>query len=372
MGKGFQHVGEVESRLAKKMVEDNISWKTILKVTGRSRDTINKILNKTKGNKNTIAKGQPRKLDDAAMESVVQSMKKLQKQKHPKGIEVTAAMIVEDSGVNVSEKTLLRELHDRGFKFYRLKERQTLTDDDVKERKAWAQARMGRRATTWVTKPHAIIDNKNWPLYTTGAGRSHAARRSIRGAFQELGDEPEGHMVKPKGGNVKFPAQSVQVTAAVIDGRIRMWEYVGGRWNGEKAAIMYKGPLVKAMKKAFPNQAKKANAKWVVLEDNDPTGYKSSEGMSAKRLAGITTDDLPRRSPDLNVLDYALWHAINLRMRKQEASWPSDMKESADEYKQRLRKTALGLPRSRATKCAGDMARRCGELCKRKGQLFRE
>ena len=179
-------------------------------------------------------------------------------------------------------------------------------------------------------------------------------------------------MVKPKGGNVKFPAQSVQVTAAVIDGRIRMWEYVGGRWNGEKAAIMYKGPLVKAMKKAFPNQAKKANAKWVVLEDNDPTGYKSSKGMSAKRLAGITTDDLPRRSPDLNVLDYALWHAINLRMRKQEASWPSDMKESADEYKQRLRKTALGLPRSYVTKCVGDMARRCGELYKRKGKLFRE
>ena len=30
-------------------------------------------------------------------------------------------------------------------------------------------------------------------------------------------------------------------------------------------------------------------------------------------------------------------------MRKQEASRPLDVKESADEYKQRLRKTALGL-----------------------------
>ena len=29
-------------------------------------------------------------------------------------------------------------LHDKGIKFYRLKERQTLTADDVKERKAWS------------------------------------------------------------------------------------------------------------------------------------------------------------------------------------------------------------------------------------------
>ena len=372
MGKGFQHVGEVESRLVKNMVKESIPWSTILKVTGRSKDTLNRMLKEPKGVKKTIAKGTPRKLSDVDMKAVLQSMKKLQKQKHPKGIEVTAAMILDDSGVDASERTLLGELHDRGIKFYRLKERQTLTAEDVKERKAWAKARMGRRATTWLTKPHAIMDNKNWPLYTTGAGRSHAARRSIRGAFQELGQEPEGHMVKPKGGNVKFPAQSVGVTAAVINGRIRMWEYVDGRWNGEKAANMYTGPLLKAIKKAYPDQAKKPTTKWVVLEDNDPTGYKSSKGMSAKKSVGISTDDLPRRSPDLNVLDYALWHAINLRMRKQEASWPSDKKESADEYKQRLRKTALGLPQSYVAKCVGDMARRCGQLFKRKGQLFRE
>ena len=71
-------------------------------------------------------------------------------------------------------------------------------------------------------------------------------------------------------------------------------------------------------------------------------------------------------------MDYSLWHAINLRMRKQEASWPSDKRESADEYKQRLRKTALGLPQAQVTKCVGDMVRRCDQLFKRKGQLFRE
>ena len=104
MGKGFQHVGEVESRLVKNMVKESIPWSTILKVTGRSKDTLNRMLKEPKGVKKTIAKGTPRKLSDVDMKAVLQSMKKLQKQKHPKGIEVTAAMILDDSGVDASER----------------------------------------------------------------------------------------------------------------------------------------------------------------------------------------------------------------------------------------------------------------------------
>ena len=32
----------------------------------------------------------------------------------------------------------------------------------------------------------------------------------------------------------------------------------------------------------------------------------------------MCSEDSPRRSPDLNVLDYSLWHAINERMREEE------------------------------------------------------
>ena len=59
-------------------------------------------------------------------------------------------------------------------------------------------------------------------------------------------------------------------------------------------------------------------------------------------------------------------------MRAQEASWPTDKKESVDEFKQRLRKTALGLPEAYVKKCVGDMTRRCNELFKRGGKLFNE
>ena len=72
------------------------------------------------------------------------------------------------------------------------------------------------------------------------------------------------------------------------------------------------------------------------------------------------------------MLDYALWHSINLKMREQEAQWPADKKETADEFKARLRRTALGLPESLVKRCVGNMVHRCRALWNRKGGLFTE
>ena len=374
MGKGYQHVGERERHLIQNMQKEGIPWTKIEKITQRSRDTLNKILHPPKGVKKDVQKGQPRKLPPKEFEKVLKAMAKLQKKNHPHGKEVTASMILSDAGVNVSERTLSRELRAKGFFFYKLKERQTLTSDDVKERKVWSKAHKGRTKAAWVRRPHAIIDNKHWQLFTTGAGRSHAARRLIRGAYQKRGEQPEGHMVKPKGGNMKYPARGVTVTAAVIKGRIRMWNYVDGNWNGQKAADMYNGPLLRAMKRAYPGRAKKSGAAWEVLEDNDPAGFKSSKARTAKLDAGIKTDDLPRRSPDLNVLDYSLWRAINIAMRAQERTWPQGKTETAEEFKARLRKTAMGLPVALVKKVVGNMHARC-RLClsaKPPGGLFKE
>ena len=108
------------------------------------------------------------------------------------------------------------------------------------------------------------------------------------------------------------------------------------------------------------------------MEDNDPTGYKSSQGKAAKRESNIVTDDLPQRSPDLNVLDYSLWHAINVRMRAQEAPFPSGKRETQAEFLARLRKTALGLPQREVGKAVQDMRRRVALVLARNGKLFTE
>ena len=72
---------------------------------------------------------------------------------------------------------------------------------------------------------------------------------------------------------MRYPAPGVTVTAAVINGRVRMSEYVSGPWNSSRAAAMYRGPLLRAMKRAYPDRAKRKSPSWFVLEDNDPTGF---------------------------------------------------------------------------------------------------
>ena len=122
--------------------------------------------------------------------------------------------------------------------------------------------------------------------------------------------------------------------------------------------------------KAFPILAHMPRAKWMVLEDNDRTGYKSSKGVAAKAEAGIRSESVPCRSPDLNVLDYSLWHTINLRMRKQERAFPPRFLETEEAFKARLKRTALGLPTAIVSRAMHDMHRRVQLVLEEKGGLF--
>jgi hypothetical protein len=77
------------------------------------------------------------------------------------------------------------------------------------------------------------------------------------------------------------------------------------------------------LKKTWPGKRK-----WTVLEDNDPTGFKSNKGEEAKDNAGINVFKIPKRSLDRSVWDCAVWRGINKRMRKQEKPWPENRRET--------------------------------------------
>ena len=58
-----------------------------------------------------------------------------------------------------------------------------------------------------------------------------------------------------------------------------------------------------------------AAKKYLALEDNDPAGYKSKVAKEAKQDENVRTLPFPKRSPDLNPLDYGYWSELNKRMR---------------------------------------------------------
>ena len=106
-----------------------------------------------------------------------------------------------------------------------------------------------------------------------------------------------------------------------------------------------------------------AKRRYTIIEDNDPTGYKSGPAMDAKAELKIQSMELPAYSPDLNPQDFALWNEVERRMAEQGA--PPD--ETADGFKSRLRRTALLIPKSVVTKMLASMKNRVQSIYEQKG-----
>ena len=147
-----------------------------------------------------------------------------------------------------------------------------------------------------------------------------------------------------------------------------MWHEVKDRWNAGTAVEMYTGPLRRALAKAHPN----VRGSWRVLEDNDSTGYKSGQAVAAKANVGIQEFNLPKRSPDLNPLDFSLWATVNKKMRDQEKKWPKSKRETREQFLARLRRAAMSLPSDYITSIVGALERRCQQVVGAKGGHFAE
>lgn len=140
--------------------------------------------------------------------------------------------------------------------------------------------------------------------------------------------------------------------AGVVD-KIRLWEYIPGRWNGEVAAEIYRSPMARCLSKR--RAAKKI---WTIVADNDPAGFKSSKARAAKKEVGMKELSLPPYSPDLNPLDFALWRTLETRARESVGKRTLTVKE----YKATLRRTALRLSAKIVGKAVEGMRGRIGRV----------
>lgn len=139
----------------------------------------------------------------------------------------------------------------------------------------------------------------------------------------------------------------------------------GKKWNGRVAAAMYTGPVKAVLQYAWPREKKH-----LMLEDNDPTGFKSGLGETAKNAARIKAFVIPKRSPDLSVLDYAIWEFITRRMRAQEHKFSLSKRETRDAYIERLRRAAMSIPKKSIGKAIASMKSRCELLHRARGGHF--
>jgi transposase len=357
-------LSEDEIRLAKSWYLDDVKPRDIATRLGRNKCTITRLLCQKKTRK---TQGRKPALTEAAVDKLEAKLNQLV-QKADAKYEVTVDMLKKSCRSKVSTRTISNALHKRKIYFRPLRSKPVLTEDDVQARKEFAKTHGGHTEAWWSKQLHMIIDVKYYKVYLNSKARGFAAREATRGAYRKLGQGLQKPYVKP-GKHLKYNpgAKSVAVLAGVGDGKVMMWEYVKTGWSGETAAEMYRGPIKRALQSHHPGKRK-----FRVLEDNDPTGFKSGKGMAAKEEVGIQSFEIPKRSPVLNVCDYFLWHEVNRRMRAQEKKWPANRKETREEYLRRLQKTAMSIPAPLLQKATGDMKRRCQRLAEAEGRDIEE
>lgn len=118
------------------------------------------------------------------------------------------------------------------------------------------------------------------------------------------------------------------------------------------------GPIKKVLRQHCGEKRK-----YKILEDNDPTGYKSSKGVKAKKASGIVPIEFPKYSPDLNPMDFFLWADIERRMVRTAPTGD----ESVKAFQKRLRRTALRTSRVLIEKAVDSIKKRAAAIYKAKG-----
>ena len=312
-------------------------------------------------------RGRPRKLTAKEVQRIISVIKAMVQRARGRW-EVTMAMIKKKAKCQASTRCLREALKRKNIKFRRLRSKIQLSKEDRAARRAFALKYKGKPISFWQRQILLHIDVKSFPVYTTKAGRDVAAQRAVRGAYRLPGQGlDEAYVLAPKDARYHPGVKSVKVAGGVSPKKTLVWEQLKGKWTGAAAAKLYRGPVQKALRREYPGKRK-----FSVLEDNDPTGWKSKKGIAAKKAAKIAVFRIPPRSPDLNVLDYAVWTEINKRMRRQERKFSKQKVETKQAYLKRLDGTARRLGEGFLRRSIADMKRRCQRLHDAKGGHFHE
>ena len=281
-------------------------------------------------------RGRKKKLTEAQVTRLVDKRRQLV-QKVKGGRYVSTTEVVMKSRVPaVHRTTALRYLRERGIAWRRMREKPPRTIAHEEDRKEVCRIWRKRPATFWTEHVDLIIDAKKFPVPGSAAAAHRLRQQKVRGVLRTRKEGVEKGFTRPSITKHKFNAGGhVHILAGICGDKVVLWEEIGGKWGGQRAADMYAGPIKQVLQRRRPGKRS-----WLIMEDNDPAGFKSTKGKEAKKDNKMRTLDQPAYSPNLNPLDFSIWSAI-----EKEALARRTPRETMTQYKTRLRKIALGFAR---------------------------
>ena len=189
----WQKMTEGEVKLAKKWYVDGETTAEIADRLSRDQSTITRLLVKRVPRKK---QGRKALLDEAAVDKLADKLNSMVEKADGK-YEVTAAALKRATRTKASDRTILDALHKRGIFFRRLREKPVLTEQDVSDRKAFAEKYEKKPASWWNTAIHLTIDVKHFKVLPHGNARKHVAQEATRGAYRKAGQGLNKGYTKP-------------------------------------------------------------------------------------------------------------------------------------------------------------------------------
>ena len=174
---------------------------------------------------------------------------------------------------------------DLGVALRRNREKPQRTPAHERERAELCD-RLRRRPLAYFTDTiDMIIDTKRFQVPTTPEGRAFLAKQRVVAQLRTRAEglQNEFTIPSPKRDR-RNVGGTVNVCAGICAGKVALWEYVD-KWNGEVAKQMYRGPIMRTLKRRRGHRES-----YLLAEDNDPSGYKSGKAMAEKRRFGHHDD----------------------------------------------------------------------------------
>ena len=132
------------------------------------------------------------------------------------------------------------------------------------------------------------VDNKAFPIPLTPAQKKRFKQTRVTGHLRKPSEGTQRGFTKPRLNNSFLGMPSVTISAAVAKDRVIMWHEVKSTWNGQRAAGMYSGPLIAALKRTWGNDKRH----YMIVEDGDRKRNQSTKGTDAKAKHKIKAETL--------------------------------------------------------------------------------
>jgi hypothetical protein len=262
----------------------------------------------------------------------------------------------------VTSKTARRNFKEAGLPVVaRAPREKPFRNEEVKAERVTKCRKFARQPPSYFTNTvDGIWDNKYWEIPRSAAAKKYHKMRKVRFHLRLRSEGVRPGFTKPNNKRNRVnPGASANICAGIIGHRIRIWHYLPSKkWNGAAAASLYRGPIIKALRRFRGHKRV-----YSIIEDNDPSGYKSSKGKEAKRKMNIVPLDWPRYSPDIMPMDYSIWKLVADRMAKHRPP----QNETIGQYKARLRRTAMNLPAKLVKKVVAAIPKRAAAIVREGG-----